>query len=34
MRNADELERALDAPWEKWTVFRVPQSIEGEFTMN
>ncbi len=25
MRNADELERALDAPWEKWTVFLHPE---------
>lgn len=24
MRNADELERALDAPWDKWTVFLHP----------
>ena len=25
MRNADELERALDAPWDKWTVFLHPE---------
>jgi mRNA-degrading endonuclease RelE of RelBE toxin-antitoxin system len=25
MHNADELERALDAPWEKWTVFLHPE---------
>jgi len=25
MRNADELERALDASWEKWTVFLHPE---------
>lgn len=25
MRNADELERALDSPWDKWTVFLHPE---------
>jgi mRNA-degrading endonuclease RelE of RelBE toxin-antitoxin system len=25
MRSADELERALDAPWDKWTVFLHPE---------
>lgn len=35
MTNVDELERALDAPWEKWTVFLHPdqkQWVDREYT--
>ena len=35
MTNADELERALDYPWERWTVFLHPaqrQLVEREYT--
>jgi hypothetical protein len=34
MRSADELERALDSPWEKWTVFLHPEQralVERDF---
>ena len=34
MQDAEELERALDFPWEKWTVFLHPvqrQLVEGEY---
>lgn len=35
MTNTDELERALDYPWEKWTIFLHPeqqQLVEKEYT--
>ena len=35
IHNVEELERALDAPWEKWTVFLHPaqrQLVEGDFS--
>jgi len=35
MRNVEELERALDAPWEKWTIFLHPAQqalVERSFT--
>ncbi len=35
MANVDELERALDAPWEKWTVFLHPdqrQMVERDYS--
>lgn len=35
MHNVEELERALDAPWEKWTIFLHPaqrQWVEGDYS--